>query len=59
MLHAFALGLLLLFFFLPVLNKTVFFGVDSCSNELNVKAGYDTQRLWRRNSTVFALRGLR
>ena len=46
MLHAFALGLLLLFFF-PVLDKTVFFGVDSCSNELNVKTGYDTQRLRR------------
>ena len=46
MLHAFALGLLLFFFF-PVLDKTVFFGVDSCSNELNVKTGYDTQRLRR------------
>ena len=57
MLHAFALGLLLLFFF-PVLDKTVFFGVDSCSNELNVKTGYDTQRLRRLNSTVFVLTGL-
>ena len=45
-LHAFALGLLLLFFF-PLLDKTVFFGVDSCTHELTVKTGDDTQRLRR------------